>query len=129
MKSEEANAKAFADAKDAAEEEIEAYVAAIDYTLYSDEAVATINGYVTAAIDAIESVTEISGFASVVADMKAKIEAVEKLAPVDNNAQPGTFDKIKQSLGCNSVVGLTTSVTLTAAAAAVVLGKKKKKED
>ena len=62
--------------------------------------------------------------------MKAKIESVEKLAGADdsnndNNEKPGALDKVKQTLGCGSVVGLTTSVTLMAAAAAVVLNKKK----
>lgn len=137
LKSEEANAKAFADAKDAALEEVQAYAAALDYNLYSDEAMATISDYIDAAMTAIEEVSgieEIGLFETIVAEMKANIEAVEKLpvedAPAgdensDSTTEPGTLDKIKGAFGCNSVVGLASGVTLMAAAAAVVLGKKK----
>ena len=137
LKSEEANAKAFADAKDAALEEVQAYAAALDYNLYSDEAMATISDYIDAAMTAIEEVSgieEIGLFETIVAEMKANIEAVEKLpvedAPAgdedsDSSTEPGTLDKIKGAFGCNSVVGLASGVTLMAAAAAVVLGKKK----
>jgi hypothetical protein len=126
LKSEAADAKAFADAKEAAEEEIQAYTAAINYALYSDEAVAEIGGYVDAAMTAIEEVSgieEIGLFETIVAEMKANIESVEKLPTADQPSD--SSDSGKKGFGCGSVVGLTASVTLMAAAAAVVLNKKK----
>ncbi|MBE7080642.1 MAG: hypothetical protein E7371_05330 [Clostridiales bacterium] len=122
LKSEEANAKAFADAKYNAEQEIRNYVDGLNYELYSDAAMEEINGYVTAAMDAIEAVTSAEGFAPIVADMKAKIEKVEKL--VVDTPDSG----VKPAFGCGSVVGATTGLTLLAGAAAVALRKKKEND-
>ena len=129
--SEEADAKAFADAKYNAEQEIQSYMDALNYNLYSDEAMAEINGYYTAAIEAIEAVTDVEGFAPIVADMKAKIEGVAKLEGVDtttpdeDKAENNIFDEIKSFVGCGSVVGAATGLTLAIGVAALALRKKK----
>jgi len=129
--SEEADAKAFADAKYNAEQEIQSYMDALNYNLYSDEAMAEINGYYTAAIEAIEAVTDVEGFAPIVADMKAKIEGVAKLegvdttTPDDDKAENNIFDEIKAFVGCGSVVGAATGLTLAIGVAALALRKKK----
>ena len=124
LKAEEANAKAFAEAKENAEEEIQAYASAIDYSLYSDEAMEEINGYVMAALDAVDAATQIEEFATIVSTMKTNIEGVEKIA---NDSSSGSSSSVNSGSagGCNSVVGMVSGVTLLAVATAVGLRKKK----
>ena len=124
LKSEEANQKAFDDAKATAEAAIRELANSINYDEYSEEAANEISGYLAAAVEAIEAVTEKEDFAKIVDDVTAKIAGVQKLAVADDN-NGSILDKVKQAVGCGSVVGLTTSVTLMAAAAAIVLNKKK----
>ena len=123
LKSEEANKKAFDDAKATAEAAIRELANSINYDEYSEEAATEISGYLAAAVEAIEAVTEKEDFAKIVEDVTAKIASVEKLAVADDNGS--IIDKVKDMAGCGSVVGLTTGVTLMAAAAAIVLNKKK----
>ena len=126
LNAEQADAKAFEDAKYDAEQEIKAFVNAIDYNAYSDEAIAEISAYVEAAMTSMEEATVAEDFAVIVAELKANIESVAKLptAPTDStDSTDSSSDTTKK--GCGSVVGLTTGVTLMAAAAAVVLRKKK----
>ena len=124
LKSEAANKKAFDDAKATAEAAIRELANSINYDEYSEEAANEISGYLAAAVEAIEAVTEKEDFAKIVDDVTAKIASVQKLAVADDN-EVSILDKVKQAVGCSSVVGLTTSVTMMAAAAAIVLNKKK----
>ena len=124
LKSEAANQKAFDDAKATAEAAIRELANSINYDEYSEEAANEISGYLAAAVEAIEAVTEKEDFAKIVDDVTAKIASVQKLAVADDN-EVSILDKVKQAVGCSSVVGLTTSVTIMAAAAAIVLNKKK----
>ena len=110
LKSDEANAKALETARASVKAEIMAYVAAIDYSVYTEESVAKINGYIAAAMQKLESATEYSQLENLAAELKAQIGSVEKIE--------------QEKKGCGSVVGLTTAVTLLAAAA-IALGKKK----
>ena len=113
LNSEAADAKAFADAKAKTESEIRAFVNKIDYSYYSDEGAAEVNGYIAAAMNKLANATTYADLEGIVDELKAQVESVEKIK--------------KASKGCfGTVTGLTTGVTLVAAAALVL---RKKKED
>ena len=108
--------EALAQVKTAAKNEVRAYASAIDYNLYSEDAAATINGYIAAANKAIDEATSEDAINAAVAQLKANVESVEKLGADDG-----------ESSGCGSFIsgGLAASMALTAAVGAVVLRKKK----
>ena len=114
LNKDEADAKAFADAKAKEEADIRAYVNAIDYSLYTDENAAIVNGYIADAMEKLENATTYADFENLAEELQAKVDGVEKLAK-NEEVKVGCF---------GSVTGLTTSVML-AAAAAIVLRKKK----
>ena len=112
LTAEQADAKAFEDAKWEAEEAIRAYVNQIDYSAYSDENAAIINGYVVAAGETLSNATTYAGLEGLVDTLKAQIESVEKMA--------------KKTGGCGSAIGLAAGAVVLASAALVL---RKKKED
>ena len=124
LKAEAANAKALADAKDRAEQEIQDYINGINYNLYSDAAVEEINGYFTAAMDALDAATAVKDVAPIVADMKAKIEGVAKLEGAGTTSSDS--EKPESGCSCSSSVGATAGLTL--AVGVVVLALRKKKD-
>ncbi len=125
LKSEEANQKAFDDAKAEATAAVREIANSINYDLYTEENAAVINGYLTEAMTKIKDVTDKDGFAAIVEELKAKIEAVEKIAAPTDDKKGGILAK----LGCGSVVGAATGLTLAAGVAAMALRKKKEDEE
>ena len=118
LKSEEADAKAFEDAKAEATATVREIANSINYDLYTEENAGVINGYLTEAMTKIKAVTDKDGFAAIVEELKAKIDAVEKI-------ETSADDK---KVGCGSVVGMATGLTLAAGVAAMALRRKKDEE-
>ena len=157
LTSEAANKKAFEDAKDDATEAIKNYAASINYDQYSEEAMAEISGYLAEAVAAIEAVEEsvenIDQFAAILADMTAKIDAVEKLPTVEvepeqkpddeqDSSNTGTEQQPQQQPaddqssssgklfgGCGSVVGGIAGGAAVLGLAVAALLKKKDDEE
>jgi hypothetical protein len=117
---EEMDAEALAAAKTAAKNEVRAYYNAIDHEKYSEEAEATLSGFVAAAISAIDTATAISDVDAVVTQFKANVDGVEQIQESNSGSDSG-----KTSSGCGSVVGGMSAATMAAAAAVALLRKKK----
>ena len=112
---EEAAAAALAEAKKAAKDEAQAYYDALNYELYTDEAMATLTDLLKAVKEAIDGATTEAEVAEVVATYKTNVDAVEQIKPSNGGS------------GCGSVVdgGLLAGVALAAVAGVLVLRKKK----
>ena len=117
---EEMDAAALADAKESAKAEVRAYYNAIDHEKYSEEAEATLSGFVAAAISAIDAATAIADVEAVVTQFKTNVDGVEQI-----QASNGGSDSEKTSSGCGSVMGGMATAAMAAAAAVALLRKKK----
>jgi hypothetical protein len=93
--------------------------------LYSDEAEGAISGYVAAAMDAIDNAKTAEEIETAVAQFKANVEAVEKVASSNDSSN----DDAKSKMDCSAVIGSGLATSGTALAFAVVTMLRKKKED
>ena len=119
------DAEAFAALQASAKDEVRAYYNAIDHSLYSDEAEEAISGYVAAAMDAIDNAKTAEEIETAVAQFKANVEAVEKVA----SSNDSNNDDAKSKMDCSAVIGSGLATSGTALAFAVVTMLRKKKED
>ena len=117
---EEMDAAALAAAKEAAKAEVRAYYNAIDHEKYSEDAEATLSGFVATAISAIDTATKIADVEAVVTQFKTNVDGVEQIQESNSGS-----DTEKTSSGCGSVVGGMATAAMAAAAAVVFLRKKK----
>ena len=115
---EEMDAEALAAAKTAAKNEVRAYYNAIDHEKYSEDAEATLSGFVAAAMSAIDEATAIADVEAVVTQFKTNVDGVEQI-------QESNSDSEKKSSGCGSVVGGMATAAMAAAVAVALLRKKK----
>ena len=113
---EAAAAAALAEAKTAAKNEVKTYYNALNFALYTDEAKATLSGYVATANSAIESATTVDEVNQALTAFKANVDGVEKI-------------KAASESGCGSLVGSGLAAGLAVAAAVGAVLLRKKKED
>ena len=106
---------------------IQEYYGALDFDLYTEEAQETINGYVRAALDAINNATTIEEMQSAVAEFIANVESVEKI-PQDK-PQESEKEQGSSKGGCGSSIGAGIITCLTPALALAVARIARKKEE
>ena len=108
------DAEALETAKKNAKDEVQSYYNALNYDLYSDDAMATLSTYIKDAKDAIDDATTVDAINAIVTQFKANVDGVEQI-------------KAAKASGCGAVLGggLTASVALAAAASLVFFRKKK----
>lgn len=117
LTAEEAAAVALANAKKAAKALVQAYYNALEFDLYTDEAMEVINSYVAAALADIDKATDADAIEIIITEYQMSVDEVEKI------------EKSTKKSGCGSMVGSGLAMSGVALAAVAIVTARKKKED